>query len=78
MEVPVSNRVKIKSKLDLQPMPQLQQCQILNPLHWAGDQTGTSTETSQIINPLPQQEPFQFWFLEYPVTQTPIMNLPLT
>ena len=40
----------IKSKLQLQPMPLLQQCQILNPLHQARDLTGASTETSQIIN----------------------------
>ena len=36
----------IESKL------QLQQHQILNPLHWAGDGTGASTEKSHIINPL--------------------------
>ena len=29
----------IRSKLQLQAMPQLWQCQILNPLCWAGDQT---------------------------------------
>ena len=33
-------------------MPQLQQCQILNPLRQAGDPTSASTETSWIINPL--------------------------
>ena len=32
--------------------PQLQQCWILNPLHWARDQSGNATEKSQIINPL--------------------------
>ena len=33
-----------------QPMSQLWQHQILNPLHQAGDQTGTTTEPSKIIN----------------------------
>ena len=39
-----------ESKLELQPIPQLQQCQILNSLCQARDRTNTSTETSQIIN----------------------------
>ena len=39
-------------ELELWPTPQLQQCWILNPVHWARDQTGTSPETSWIINPL--------------------------
>ena len=34
------------------PILQLQQLQILNPLRQAEDQTGISTETSRIINPL--------------------------
>ena len=42
----------IESELELRPAPQLQQCRILNPLHWAGDQTLISMETKQIINPL--------------------------
>ena len=32
-------------QLHLQPMPQLQQCQILNLLHWAGDRTCASVAT---------------------------------
>ena len=32
--------------------PQLQKHWILNLLHWAGDQTGATTKTNQIINPL--------------------------
>ena len=39
----------IKFKLELQPMPQPQQHQILNPLCQAGDGTGASTETNQIL-----------------------------
>ena len=39
-------------ELELQPIPQLQQCQILNARHRARDWTGAFTETSQIINPL--------------------------
>ena len=39
-------------KPELWPTPQLQQCRILNPLWWAGDQTNASTETSRITNPL--------------------------
>ena len=42
----------IESELELRPMPQLQQCWILNPLCQARDRTGASTEISQIINPL--------------------------
>ena len=48
VEVP---RPGTRSKPQLQSMPQLQQCQILNPLCWAADQTVASTETSQIVNP---------------------------
>ena len=40
----------IKSKPHLRPT--VQQHQILNPLHWAGDQISNATETSLIINPL--------------------------
>ena len=43
----------IKSKLELQPPLQLQQCQIPNPLHQAGDQTYAFTVTCRrIIDPL--------------------------
>ena len=42
----------IKSEPELPPPAQLPQRQILNPLCWARDQTGASTETGQIINPL--------------------------
>ena len=48
------------------PMPQLQQCQILNPLLWARDQTAAATETSQIINTVPLwklQSLFSYFFL---------------
>ena len=38
-------------------MPQLQQCQILNPLIQADDRIKYSTETSQMINPLPHRGP---------------------
>ena len=41
----------IKSMSQLQTVPQLQQFWILNPLYQTGNRTGTSTETSQIINP---------------------------
>ena len=36
---------RMESELQLQPMLQLQKCQILNPLCWARDQTHTSAET---------------------------------
>ena len=39
----------IESEPELQPT--LQQRRILNPLHWAGDQTGASGD-KWIINPL--------------------------
>ena len=42
MEVP---RLGVKLKLQLRPTPQLQQCQILNPLSKARDQTFILTET---------------------------------
>jgi len=42
MEVPW---LGIESKPQLQPTPQLQQSQILNQLHWAGDKTHATTET---------------------------------
>ena len=45
MEVPGSG---MKSKPELRSTPQLQQSRILNPLPWARDGTGTSTEKSQI------------------------------
>ena len=52
----------IQSKPQLPPIPQLQQHQILNPLHWAGAQTPTSAVTcaccSQILNPLYHSENF--------------------
>lgn len=40
----------IKSKPEQQSMPELQQCWILNPLHQAMDQTGTSTETFYLLH----------------------------
>ena len=42
----------IKYKLQLGPMSQLQQHQILNPLCWIGNQADPSSETGWIINPL--------------------------
>ena len=42
----------IESKVHLQTT--LQQHQILNPLHLAGDRTGNATGINQIINPLRQ------------------------
>ena len=47
MKVP---RPGTNTKLKLQPMPQLQQRQILNPLLQARDHSGASTDTSKIIN----------------------------
>ena len=47
MEVP---RPGIESEPELRLVLQLQQHQILNPLRLARDQSGASTETSQIIN----------------------------
>ena len=49
MEVPGPG---IESEPYLWPISQLQQCQILKPLHQARDWTGNATETSQIINSL--------------------------
>ena len=34
----------IKFELLLRPVPQLWQCQILNPLHWARDEAGDATD----------------------------------
>ena len=45
MEVPQPG---IESKLHLQPMSHMQQCQILNPLCWARDQTCVLVEASRI------------------------------
>ena len=42
----------IESELELQPMPQINQCWFLNPLRWARDRSRAFTETSWIINPL--------------------------
>ena len=42
-------------------MPQVQQCWILKPMHWAGDLTCSSTETSWIIKP--NTAPCSFCFL---------------
>ena len=36
----------IESELQLQPIPQLQQHRILNPLHWTWDQTCRATKTT--------------------------------
>ena len=44
----------IEYKPELQPVPQLQQCQIFNPLYRAREQTSGSTEKRLIINPLCQ------------------------
>ena len=38
-----------ESELQLQPTPQPQQCQIRNPLRWAGDLTHTSTATRATV-----------------------------
>ena len=46
----------IESKVEVWLTPHLQQCWILNPLCQAGDRTSASTKTSQIINPLSQQQ----------------------
>ena len=53
-----------RTELHLQPMPQLQQHQILNPQRRTGDQTGNATETSQIITPLCHSENSKHCFLE--------------
>ena len=42
MEIPQPG---IESEMQLQPLPQLWQCWILNPLCWAGDWTHTSATT---------------------------------
>ena len=54
----------------IKPTPQQQpellqwQCWILNPLHWAGDWTGATTETSWFINPLHQsRNSWKYFFL---------------
>ena len=47
-----SPRPSMEFEPELQPTPQLQQCWLLNPLCRAMGPTRTSTETSQIINPL--------------------------
>ena len=49
MEVPGPG---IEPELQLQPMPQLWQHHILNPLCWARDRTHASAETTRILNPL--------------------------
>ena len=41
------SRPETESELQLQPTPQLQQCQILNPLHQATDRTCTTSQTTQ-------------------------------
>ena len=51
MEVPRPG-IESEPHLHLQPMPQLWQHQILNPLAQVGDQIGNATETRLIINPL--------------------------
>ena len=48
LAAPIANEVprpEIKSKPQLRPMPQLQQCRILNPLFQARAQTYTSAVT---------------------------------
>ena len=46
MEIPGPG---IESEPQLPPMPQLQPCQILNPLHWAGERTHTSSATREFL-----------------------------
>ena len=48
----------------LRPTPQLQQCQILNQLHLAGDRTGNATKTSWIINLLCHSRNFKRFLME--------------
>lgn len=43
---------------------QVWQCQILNPLHQARDQTGNTTVTSQIINLLCHSRNYSPYFLK--------------
>ena len=75
MEVPGPGT---ESEPHLPPIPQLWQCQILNPLFWAGDWTGNSTETSQIINPLCRSGKSQtvFWLKTATSTLAGISSLP--
>jgi len=44
--------LRVKLELQLWPTPQPQQCQILNPLSEARDQTRILMDTSQVRNPL--------------------------
>ena len=48
-----SSRAKDESKPQVQPMPQLWQHQILNPLLWAGDWTHTSAATQATTETVP-------------------------
>ena len=43
----------MEPKLQLQTTPQLRQHQILNPLHWAGDQTHASADTQAATKTTP-------------------------
>ena len=47
MQVP---RPGVESELQVEPTPQLQQSQILNPLHWAGDQTHASQRHGHVTH----------------------------
>lgn len=58
------SRPGIEFELQLQRMPQVWQCQILNPLHQARDQTGNTTVTSQIINLLCHSRNYSPYFLK--------------
>ena len=55
-------RPRIKSQLQLWPIPRLQECCVLNPLHWAGDRTHVLAVTqaiTEILYPkhtVPQRE----------------------
>ena len=59
MEIPGSGG---ESEPQMQPTPQRQQWQILNPLCWAGDQIGASTATSWTVNPLSHSGNSQIFF----------------
>ena len=62
MEVP---RPGMKSELHLRPMPQLQQCQFLNPLCQAKDQTQAATRDNagSLTTLVPQWNPFTFYLI---------------
>ena len=74
MEFPRSGT---ESEPRLQHAPQLQQCQILNPLSQAGDRTCTSTATQEaavgsLTLSVPQQELLQISLFFFLFMATPV------